>query len=312
MKITDEKIKNFSATRTENQEYFYGYPLLYYKDFDGKKELVAPLLIMKVAFIKESNELCMVKDDVCPTCGVQAFKQLGLKIEEISNINQLIQQAYKNNALNGSQQCLNEILAIVKAEININIIEEINVNELTNTKQITEVMGSGLYNKSVLFSEEPTVFNMHLIKDLIELKEKKDIENTSLKFFSNLSADDSSQDIIPVLPFPANEYQVAAIKDIFKNSLSVITGPPGTGKSQFISNLIVNLFLTGKSVLFVSHTGEAVDVVNSKINEQFNNLMLRTGKKELRQDLKGRFNELIANYSKKESETIKIESIRSL
>jgi len=100
------------------------------------------------------------------------------------------------------------------------------------------------------------------------------------------------------LPFPSNEYQLSAIKDIFRNSLSVITGPPGTGKSQFISNLIINLFLDNKTVLFVSHTGEAVDVVNSKINEQFRNLMLRTGKKELRQELKGKFNELLHESSR--------------
>ena len=115
-----------------------------------------------------------------------------------------------------------------------------------------------------------------------------------------------------MLPFPSNEYQITAIQDIFRHSLTVIIGPPGTGKSQFISNLIVNLFLASKSVLFVSHTGEAVNVVNSRINEQFRNLMLRTGKKELRQDLKGRFNELLAESSKRKTKTVRIAHIHSL
>ncbi|HEC91550.1 MAG TPA: hypothetical protein ENI51_00910, partial [Candidatus Atribacteria bacterium] len=49
---------------------------------------------------------------------------------------------------------------------------------------------------------------------------------------------------------------------------------------------------------FVSHTGEAVDVVNRKINEQFRNLMIRTGKKKFRQELKGKFNELLIDSEK--------------
>jgi hypothetical protein len=155
-------------------------------------------------------------------------------------------------------------------------------------------------------------FIIHLVKDLLELKGRDDLEKTSLSFFSAPQTADVQNEIIPILPFPSNEYQITAIQDIFRHSLSVITGPPGTGKSQFISNLIVNLFLTGKSVLFVSHTGEAVDVVNSRINEQFKNLMLRTGKKELRQDLKGRFNELLAESSKRNTKSIGISYIHSL
>jgi len=67
---------------------------------------------------------------------------------------------------------------------------------------------------------------------------------------------------------------VKALQNIFQNKLSVITGPPGTGKSQYISNLLINLFLEGKSVLFVSHTNPAVDVVNEKINEQFRKALI--------------------------------------
>jgi very-short-patch-repair endonuclease len=203
-------------------------------------------------------------------------------------------------------------LQTIEKEAGISINEEIKPSQLSNSKKLTKGMSAGLYNKSLIFAGETTVFNIHLIKDLLELKSRDDLEKTSLSFFSAPRTADVQNEIVPILPFPSNEYQITAIQDIFRHSLSVITGPPGTGKSQFISNLIVNLFLAGKSVLFVSHTGEAVDVVNSRINEQFKNLMLRTGKKELRQDLKGRFNELLAESSKRRTKTIGIAYIHSL
>jgi very-short-patch-repair endonuclease len=76
-----------------------------------------------------------------------------------------------------------------------------------------------------------------------------------------------------------------------------VTGPPGTGKSQFIANLIVNLFLQKKKVLFVSHTGEAVRVVNERINQNFANLMMQTGRKEIRQELGKRLDEMVEQYN---------------
>ncbi|MCL4386546.1 MAG: hypothetical protein M1326_09605, partial [Cyanobacteria bacterium] len=67
------------------------------------------------------------------------------------------------------------------------------------------------------------------------------------------------------------------------------------------------LFLEGKSVLFVSHTNPAVEVVNNKINSNFNNLMLRTGRKELREDLKGKFTELLLESQKSRNSNINYE-----
>jgi KaiC/GvpD/RAD55 family RecA-like ATPase len=37
-----------------------------------------------------------------------------------------------------------------------------------------------------------------------------------------------------------------------QNKLTVVTGPPGTGKSQLVLNLIANAIVNDKSVLFAS------------------------------------------------------------
>jgi hypothetical protein len=47
----------------------------------------------------------------------------------------------------------------------------------------------------------------------------------------------------------------------------VMDGPPGTGKSQTIANIIVELAATGRSVLFVSEKAAALDVVRRRLRE---------------------------------------------
>ena len=45
----------------------------------------------------------------------------------------------------------------------------------------------------------------------------------------------------------------------------VIKGPPGTGKSQTITNMIAALMFQGKSVLFVAQKQAALDVVKNNL-----------------------------------------------
>src|SRR5262249_37258687 len=48
---------------------------------------------------------------------------------------------------------------------------------------------------------------------------------------------------------------------------AVIHGPPGTGKSQTIANLIAGLAATGKRVLFVAEKRAALDVVLRRLED---------------------------------------------
>lgn len=71
--------------------------------------------------------------------------------------------------------------------------------------------------------------------------------------------------LTPHLVLDADSSQHAAIIDAMKGRSFVIHGPPGTGKSQTIVNLIVNAIAAGKRVLFVSEKRAALEVVFNRL-----------------------------------------------
>jgi very-short-patch-repair endonuclease len=81
---------------------------------------------------------------------------------------------------------------------------------------------------------------------------------------------DSLDDIAPVdEPFvlDADPWQAKTIQTLlqYANSHATVDGPPGTGKSQTIANLIASLIAGGKSVLFVCEKRAALDVVKRRL-----------------------------------------------
>ena len=66
---------------------------------------------------------------------------------------------------------------------------------------------------------------------------------------------------------PTDFSQLGALDQARKGGHLVIHGPPGTGKSQTIANLIATLLADGKRVLFVSEKTAALDVVKQRLEE---------------------------------------------
>jgi very-short-patch-repair endonuclease len=68
-------------------------------------------------------------------------------------------------------------------------------------------------------------------------------------------------------PLPADSSQLSAVMAAARGKDFVLVGPPGTGKSQTISNLIAQCLAEDKRVLFVSEKIAALDVVYRRLRE---------------------------------------------
>ena len=66
-------------------------------------------------------------------------------------------------------------------------------------------------------------------------------------------------------PLPADSSQLAAVIAASEGRDFVLIGPPGTGKSQTITNMIAQCLGEGKTVLFVAEKAAALDVVHRRL-----------------------------------------------
>ncbi len=66
-------------------------------------------------------------------------------------------------------------------------------------------------------------------------------------------------------PLPADASQLAAVAGAVEGHDMVVIGPPGTGKSQTIANLIAHCLAHGRTILFVAEKAAALDVVHRRL-----------------------------------------------
>ncbi|VAW57895.1 DNA helicase [hydrothermal vent metagenome] len=91
-----------------------------------------------------------------------------------------------------------------------------------------------------------------------------------------------------IIPGLLSMAQIKALDIAGNNVLGLVSGPPGTGKSYTIAAIALDRILQGEHVLIVSETDQALDVINTKLADDFNvgKAALRTGKKEFLRELK--------------------------
>ncbi|BCQ28565.1 DUF2726 domain-containing protein (plasmid) [Caballeronia sp. NK8] len=86
-----------------------------------------------------------------------------------------------------------------------------------------------------------------------------------------------------IFPFGVNESQLTAVEQGFRAQISVIEGPPGTGKTQTILNILANILLQGKTVAVLSNNNPAVENVYTKLEKAgLDHLVAKLGSKENR------------------------------
>lgn len=109
----------------------------------------------------------------------------------------------------------------------------------------------------------------------------------------------------PILILDADSSQHSAIIDAMKGDNLVIFGPPGTGKSQTITNIIAEALFFGKKVLFVAEKMAALNVVFDRLKHAGLGspcLELHSTKNKLK-DFFPKLNEAVRSYNDHRNKT---------
>jgi superfamily I DNA and/or RNA helicase len=125
----------------------------------------------------------------------------------------------------------------------------------------------------------------------------------------------SSVDSSCIFPFRYNLSQKSALHQALKSTISIIEGPPGTGKTQTILNILANLtVMQGKTVAVVSGNNAAVANVREKLErEGYHFFTANLGRKENKENF---FNNLpewdVSDWQSEEPEEGLMEKLITL
>ncbi len=161
---------------------------------------------------------------------------------------------------------------------------------------ITSIKGSGDVPTDLagwcLFapSQSVSTFNQYLHRDFTRLEQRLQDDPTDVGGLALIDLDARTKKTKPKpngsktpelrALVPLNEAQRAAVEQILSGApVTVVSGPPGTGKSQVIVSALLNAWALGKTVLFASQNNKAVDVVIERVKkfEQDFPILVRAG-----------------------------------
>jgi len=164
--------------------------------------------------------------------------------------------------LEKTEQEIDEIEELVKQQNSLEDVKNILIENIDNDIIFNTQFSLALSSKNPAQSQ--------IYSELRRVNDNNADENSLLhKFlfnngFTNRIANLSDSDLIQITKL--DESQKNAVLAAFNNKFSVITGPPGSGKTQVISNIIANAVLQDKKVLVASKNNQAVDNVKARFN----------------------------------------------
>lgn len=103
-----------------------------------------------------------------------------------------------------------------------------------------------------------------IVRMVFEGVRQEDGRGSGLDLGKDYDIDEHSLNNIPLI-YDADSSQHSALIDALSGRNMVVEGPPGTGKSQTITNLIAAAITEGKKVLFVSEKMAALEVVKKRL-----------------------------------------------
>lgn len=143
--------------------------------------------------------------------------------------------------------------------------------KISGTQLISELDKStpGIYNAAAIFLPTDSTFTSGAVADLDKIGSwsTTKIATTALAPLLRIQADLKTQLLHALNTGPLNREQILAVKEALIKNLTVVTGPPGTGKSQAIVSMVASVLNANGSVLVASKNHQALDAVEQRLRE---------------------------------------------
>ena len=127
----------------------------------------------------------------------------------------------------------------------------------------------GIVDALGIFLPTETSFTSGAVNDLdvIATWDSHKLSGTALGQVLGLPYTGETRSAAPINVGPLNHEQIQAATNSLSTPFSVVTGPPGTGKSQAIVAMVASEILQGGSVVVASKNHQALDAVEERLSE---------------------------------------------
>ena len=157
----------------------------------------------------------------------------------------------------------------------------------------------GVYNAAISVVAEWSGYTGTLREELRQLQTRKDWPSTAAAhllpkgFAQKLDKRPPGGPL--AAPLACNHSQEATLGRLRTEPLTIVTGPPGTGKTQLVVNAVTNAWLDGDKVLVTSTNNGAVDVAVDRAERDVSpGLLIRTGNRDMREHVPDRITTALA------------------
>lgn len=280
------------VTRTSAQDVLlYGWPLAIVEDATGTAR-IAPVFLTELQTGDDAGQL-FSRDE--------PYVNPALLSEEYATAEQIAaaQEAVEAGIGFGDASAVTRAAKRIAAALQLPVVGAIDPDALV----VPSRPDRGLHNIAALVRGPSTTATRALIEELTTLRSRTDWATTAAAPLVR-SVDDPPRHApspeAPDLPPSAfeklmlNDSQEQAVAAALTHDLTVVTGPPGTGKSQLVASVVANQWLAGRSVLVTSTNNGAVDEPVRRCATLDPALLLRTGKREVRDRLPQQLEDLAA------------------
>jgi len=125
----------------------------------------------------------------------------------------------------------------------------------------------GIHDICGLFLPTDTTFTTGAIRDLDQIAAWSDEDRRDTALGVLFDGQTHSATIPAINPGPLNAEQIEAVRHANRAPLTVVTGPPGTGKSQTIVAMAASILNSGGSVLVASRNHQALNAVEERLQD---------------------------------------------
>ncbi len=247
---------------------------------------VEPVLLWQIVLPEQPGEAYRFADDLpVPNFAVLRSLAMGDASAVVEEAARLDEELGLNNPLEDRPEADEAIERLVGIRPDWDWREPINPENCSEGVSLAGLSQAGIYNRAVVMPGKRSPYTQGLEAELKKLGEASDAQlgSTALgRWLSGRVDGPETADEQPLIEVvPMNAEQRTAVRAALSAQHTVVTGPPGTGKSQVVTNLLVNAAWRGMKVLFASKNNKAVDVVEARVNGLGNRpVLLRLGSKE--------------------------------